>query len=353
MNQQKERNSNPGKNIEQQNNMHSALEHSRNQQQPDTRQSLGKKIRQFREQHGVTQGELAEEMSVTRQAVSNWEREKTLPDVYTLQQMAAYFGITLDELVEGTKEPEITMPKMPGRLAAATGLVSVCYLLAGGMTGHLYVETMITMIIIGIFCQLFLHLYFSNSVKTGNFSALAGYDSKVEYNQNEVKKVLVQMDQHVACISFGSVLLYAVGAFLGGEQADIFYGALTFAYCGDLIFALLLYNYRSLNRTLVKEQDRKAAKAGYLSIVWTAAWSMIFLGAIFAKMEFGSIENNSPQAAGILGWMFLFLLVVIAELFYEQHRVKKKLAETGAYRPGAAFWLSTAAVVAVTVLMLF
>lgn len=350
MNQQNENNSNLRKNAGQQKEMDSALQKGEGQQ-PDTDQSLGKKIRQFREQRGVTQGELAKELSVTRQAVSNWEREKTLPDVYTLLQMAAYFGVTLDEFVEGTKEPEITMPKMPGRLAAATGLAILCYLLAGGMTGRLYAETVVIMIIIGIFCQLFLHLYFSNAVNTGNFSALAGYDSKVEYHLNEVKKVLIQMDQHVACVSFGSVLLFGAGALLGENRADSYYVALTFVYCGDLMISLLLYNYRSLDRTLAREQDRKKAKAGFLSAVWFAAWVLIFVGATFMKSMLGSIENNSPQAIGYLLWMFLFLLVTVAELFYEQHRVKKKLAETGAYRPGAAFWISTAAAAGITILM--
>ncbi len=350
MNQRKDINSNSGKNISQQNETYAALEYDRNQQ-PEVHQSLGKRIRQFREQHRITQSELAEQLSVTRQAVSNWERDKTLPDVYTLQRMAAYFDATLDAFVEGTKEPEITMPKIPGRLAAATGIAIFCYFLAGGLTGHLYVETAAVMIIIGIFCQLFLHLYFSSAVKTGNFSALAGYDSKVEYNKNEVKKVLIQMDCHISCISFGTVLLYAAGAFLESGQSDLFYGALTFAYCCDLITALLLYNYRSLDRTLIREEDRKEAKAGFLSAAWFAAWILIFVGAIFVKFTLCEIDNNSPQAIGYLGWIFCFLLVAVAELFYEQYRVKRKLAETGTYRPGAAFWISTAAAAAITILM--
>ncbi len=327
------------------------LEHNRNQC-PDSEQSLGRKIRKFREQRQVTQSELAEELSVTRQAVSNWEREKTLPDIYMLQRIAAYFEVTLDEFVEGTKEPEVTMPKAPGRLAAATGLAIFCYLLAGKVTGHLYVETIVLMIIIGIFIQLFLHLYFSSAVKTGNFSALAGYNSQVEYNHKEVKKVLVQMDCHVACISFGTILLYAFGAFWESGRSDIVYCVLIFGYCCDLITALLLYNYRSLDKILIKEKDRNAAKAGFLSDIWFAAWVLIFIGATFTKFLCFNIKNNSPQAIGYLGWMFLFLLVTVTELFYEQHRVKKKLAQTGSYRPGAAFWISTAAAFALTLLML-
>ncbi len=314
-------------------------------------ESLGKKIKYFREQRGITQSGLAEEFSVTRQAVSNWEREKTLPDVYMLQKIASFFGRTLDEFMEGTQEAEAAMPKTPGRLAAATGASILFYFAAGGMTGHLYVETAAIMVIIWVFCQLFLHLIFRNTVKTGDFSALAGYDSKVEYHANEVKKVLIQMDIHVGVSTFGTVLLLGICAFLDGGLSGIVVGILMFVYCMDFTAAIMLYNYRSLDRTLVKEQDRKTAKAGMVSVFWLVAVTFVFLGATLAKFIIASIENNSGRAVGYLGWMVLFLLAVMPEFFYEQHQAKKKIAETGSYQPGTAFWISTGLALAVTVSM--
>lgn len=316
-------------------------------------QSLGKKMKQFREQRGITQSGLAEELSVTRQAVSNWERDKTLPDVYTLRQIASCFGMTLDEFMEGTEEAEIVMPKAPSYLAAATGLTIFLYFVMGGLTGRLSVGTAAAMVIIGVFCQLFLHLYFSGAVKTGNFSALAGYSSKVEYNVGEVKKVLVQMDVHISCTSFGTVLLLGVGGLFGAGQAENLFGALVLAYCGELTAAILLYNYRSLGRTLVKEQDQKAAKAGFVSAVWFVCAVFVFIGALFAKISINGIQNNSKESIGALGWMFLFLMAAMAEFFYEQRRAKKCVAETGNYRPGASFWAGTAAVAGITALMFF
>lgn len=316
-------------------------------------QSLGKKIKQFREQGNITQSGLAEELSVTRQAVSNWERDKTLPDVYTLQQIAAYFGMTLDEFMEGTKRAEIVMPKAPSVLAAATGLAIFLYFVVGGVAGRLYVGTAACMVIIGIFCQLFLHLYFSSAVKTGNFSTLAGFDRKVEYHVDEVKKVIIQMDTHISCTSFGTVLLLGIGALFGPGQAEHFLEVLIFLYSGELTTALLLYNYRSLDRTLAKEQDRLVAKAGYVSSVWLVVVVFVFIGILLAKVSINSIPNNSEESAGILGWMILFLFVAMAEFFYEQHRAKKSMAETGSYRPGAAFWAGTVAAGVVTALMFF
>ncbi len=332
---------------------HPVQETPEKSQEQEAVQSLGEKIKRFREQKPYTQSELAEQLSVTRQAVSNWERDKTLPDVYTLQQIAALFSMTLDEFMEGTKESEVTMPKTPGRLAAATGAVIFGYLVAGGMTGHLYVDCVVIMVIIGVFIQLFLHLFFSGSVKTGNFSMLAGYDGKVEYNLEEVKKVLIQMDVHIGCISFGTILLFGISAFLEESRWELTEIILIFAYCVDLCVVPVFYNYRSIDRILVRELDRRIAKAGYFSVVCFLVQVLGFVAVTFAKAELRNMQNNSPESVGYLGWMFLFLAIVITELFYEQHRIKKKITETGSYRPGAVFWLSTALAGAVTVLMYF
>ncbi|MCI8485017.1 MAG: helix-turn-helix transcriptional regulator [Lachnospiraceae bacterium] len=315
--------------------------------------SLGRKIKFFREQKQITQTELAEKISVTRQAVSNWERDKTLPDVYVLQKIAQEFDMTIDELLEGTKEAEVVMPKTPGVLLIAGIGVSFIYLTVGGITGNLKVENVVFMVIIQVFIQLFLHLHFSSAVKTGSFSMLAGYDSKVEYNQNEVKKVLIQMDTHIACSTFGCLCLCSLSGFLEGRQAGILYMSLTFLYCADLIIALMFYNYRSIDRTLIKERDRRNAKAGYVSAVWFVAWILLFLGVTMVKFELNGIANNSPESTAYLGWLFLFLLITMAELFYEQHRVKKEIEKKGNYRPGKAFWTSTVLAFLVSVLAFF
>lgn len=315
--------------------------------------SLGRKIKFFREQKQMTQTELAEAVSVTRQAVSNWERDKTLPDVYLLQKIAKEFGMTIDELVEGTREGEIVMPKTPGILVMAGIGVIFCYLIIGGLTGNLKVENVVFMVIIEVFIQLFLHLYFSSAVKTGDFSMLAGYDSKAEYNKNEVKKVLIQMDTHIACSSFGCLCLCSLSGFLEGKQAEMLSMSLIFLYCADLIIVLILYNYRSIDRTLVKEKDRRTAKAGYLSVVWFAAWIFLFMGVTAAKFELNGIENNSPKAGAYLGWIFLFLLITMAELFYEQRRARKEIEKKENYKPGKAFWTATVLAFLVSVLAFF
>jgi len=63
---------------------------------------VGKNIKQFREQKGLTQEQLAEQLHVTRQAVSNWENDKTQPDIETLHQIACALDCSVEELIYGT-----------------------------------------------------------------------------------------------------------------------------------------------------------------------------------------------------------------------------------------------------------
>ncbi len=315
--------------------------------------SIGEKLKDCRRQSHWTQEELAEQLNVTRQAVSNWERDKTLPDVYMLKRIAEIFDMTLDEYMENTTKAEVKMPKMPGIFACASVAAILLYLVLGGTAGRLMVEVLVEMVIICVFCQCFVHLYLSYAVKSGNFSMLAGYDSKVEYNVEEVKKVFVQMDCHVAVSSFGSVLLLGMCAFIEAKQAEIVSICVVLSYCLDFTLALCFYNYRSLDKIMVREIDRKIAKASYLSVGWFVGYIFVFIGAIFVKFELRSIRNNSPQAVGHLGWIFLFLVIITAELFYEQYQVKKKIKTGNEYKPGTAFWISTMLAAAVIFCMLF
>ena len=50
---------------------------------------------------GFTQEAVAEKLCVTRQALSNWEQEKTIPDLYMFTQLAEFYGFSPDEFLLG------------------------------------------------------------------------------------------------------------------------------------------------------------------------------------------------------------------------------------------------------------
>lgn len=81
---------------------------------------IGMKITEHRKRKGVTQEELANYLGVSKPAVSKWESGQSYPDILLLPQLAAYFNISIDELVG--YEPQMTMEdirKLYRRLADA------------------------------------------------------------------------------------------------------------------------------------------------------------------------------------------------------------------------------------------
>lgn len=61
--------------------------------------SIGKSILQIRKEKGLSQEKFGELFHVTRQTVSNWENEKSYPDLHTLVAISDLFEISLDTLL--------------------------------------------------------------------------------------------------------------------------------------------------------------------------------------------------------------------------------------------------------------
>ena len=65
---------------------------------------LSKTIKRLRTEKDWSQEMLAEHAFVSRQTVSNWETEKSYPDVHSLLILSDIFGVSLDELIKGDVE---------------------------------------------------------------------------------------------------------------------------------------------------------------------------------------------------------------------------------------------------------
>ena len=64
------------------------------------------RLYQYRKQMGISQEELAEKIGVSRQAVSKWERAEASPDTDNLIELSKIYGVSLDEMMLGTKPAE-------------------------------------------------------------------------------------------------------------------------------------------------------------------------------------------------------------------------------------------------------
>lgn len=62
---------------------------------------IANQIKKLRAEKGMSQDELAEKIFVSRQTVSNWENEKTYPDIKSLILLSEVFETSLDALIKG------------------------------------------------------------------------------------------------------------------------------------------------------------------------------------------------------------------------------------------------------------
>lgn len=101
--------------------------------------NIGSRIQNIRKDKNMTQEEFGKLFYVTRQTVSNWENEKSYPDLQVLVKISDMFNISLDKLL---KEDEnmvkaIDRQRMAGAvkrrkkfidmlIGAGTGIVISC-----------------------------------------------------------------------------------------------------------------------------------------------------------------------------------------------------------------------------------
>ena len=102
---------------------------------------LGQTIQKIRKENHLTQEEFAEIFHVTRQRVSNWENEKSYPDLQILIAMSNQFDVSLDALLKGDSKmvEAIDKERVLGKIkhekslvdfftGSGTGLVASCFL---------------------------------------------------------------------------------------------------------------------------------------------------------------------------------------------------------------------------------
>ena len=76
---------------------------------------IGKKLKNARIEAGLTQEKAAEKINVS-QTISNWENEKSYPDIISVIALSDLYSVSLDELLKGDQ-------KMAEHLEESTNVV--------------------------------------------------------------------------------------------------------------------------------------------------------------------------------------------------------------------------------------
>jgi len=85
--------------------------------------NISKQLKNYRKEFNISQETLAEVIHVSRQTISNWENDKSYPDLQSLILLSDYFKVSLDELVKGDVVKMKTELKMSEINKLATWMV--------------------------------------------------------------------------------------------------------------------------------------------------------------------------------------------------------------------------------------
>lgn len=72
-------------------------------------------LQMLRKINKFTQEEVAEKINVSRQAVAKWENGDSLPDINNCIALAQLYGVTLDNLVNGTEVSSVPIIPPKGK----------------------------------------------------------------------------------------------------------------------------------------------------------------------------------------------------------------------------------------------
>lgn len=103
---------------------------------------IGKQLKEARMKSHLTQEMVSEKINVSRQTISNWENEKSYPDIINIIELSNLYSITLDELIKGDE-------RMIEHLEESTNIVRSSKQLIGAIVLNIFV--MILLITLGMF----------------------------------------------------------------------------------------------------------------------------------------------------------------------------------------------------------
>ena len=285
--------------------------------------SLGEKILDLRKKEGFSQEKLAELIGVSRQAVTKWENGNANPDTENLIRIAEIFNVSLDELCENeVKNPKAKIHPASHLLVLFSILIVAAYCVIGGATGNFSGSTLVLLIILAVPMHALTHLIFWGMVRSGDFSMLAGYDPKVKYDTEGMKRYISGLDFMLG-FETSSYLFLMVTTALAVPEFEIQY-LLLFGYIISFIAGILFMGYKFGDRIYLDPAEAKRAKRGMSASVIMMGILLFSVAEFVVLFELKGFENNTAEPLPMLGMMFLSIGFSIGGYLAESARLKKE-----------------------------
>lgn len=282
-------------------------------------ETFGKRLARLRKDASMTQDELSEKLHVSRQTISSWERDRSEPDMNMLNQIADLFLVDMNILLRGiTKQQSDTkVLRYVFLLTTIFQIVFSIFLVIAHKEksiGGVIVLFVLLIINFIMYCMI------NYMINNNDYSLLAGYDEGIEYNIDELERMLQRMQ--MSCI-FSTMIWTILLLILYIVKLQTLWPLVCVIYTFDFIGKIILENYRSRKKILKNEKDILANKRSYPSMIIFIILLFAWVAVMFLIMEVNAIRNNTNEAKVIALVLIIFMIINIAYLFYGQWYARK------------------------------
>lgn len=107
---------------------------------------IGQFFKELRNEKGLTQEQFAEVLGVSNRSISRWENGVNMPDLDLLMQIAEYFEVGIEEILDGERKADIVDKKTEDTLLKVADYSNnekmvfsrrLCYLFLAGIAAHI------------------------------------------------------------------------------------------------------------------------------------------------------------------------------------------------------------------------
>lgn len=293
--------------------------------------NFGDKIKLLRNKNKMTQEDLAKELNVTRQAISNWERGITIPDINMINNISRIFSITIDEIITGeTKKIQKKFERKSSFILYISSII--LFILNIVISTVIYKEIKIVTIFpvsIILFIETITFFTFGNAIKNDNFSVIAGYDRKIQYNKIVLKKILASIENHIMITSTIFIFLMIILGHI--STPDFIGGIILLIYVMEFLSSIIIINMKNQEFLYKDTEDLIQAKMSNKIVIGFIIFFFMILGVTTFTMEYYNIENNTPEAMIMISIIIPYIIFLLIGLLYEQKKVKEYIKKNKNY----------------------
>lgn len=301
---------------------------------------FGSKIIVLRKQNNMTQDELASILNVTRQAISSWERGITIPDINMIEKLSKTFSIEIDEIISGESKVIEKQYDRKGTIllyVSSILLVILNILISAFVYKEIKIMTIFPVAII-IFIETTIFFTFGNAIKNNDFSILAGFDRKIEYNSITLKRILYSIENHIMISSIIFICIFIALGYV--EVPRSIGGIIIMLYTLEFIVSIIFINIKNQDNLFKNSKDLSVAKISNRIVIVFIGIIFLLVATLVYAMEIYNIENNSIEAIKMIGIMTPYIILCIVSLFKEQKRSKEYVNKGETYSASKSTYIS-------------